>query len=281
MEVRRSSEREAAEVSRVTLTAFGTVLWSARRAGFLLLLSAIVCVGTVYFSPPSRAQDGVPDLSGIWRRDSIRLVPPYMFDDGIVDGVIDGFKNPILKPWTAEILMQKSLNEANGRIAANVMATCWPYGVPGVFDVRGIQILKLPDEILIIYVIDHQARQIPLNVAHANPVEPSWYGDSVAHFEGETLVVDTIGFHNRPEAMVDAYGTPVSDALHVVERYRVVDGGANLQVEVAVEDPNVFQKPWSMLVEYYTDDMKLREAPCAENNRDLPDLMPIAETPDF
>lgn len=232
-------------------------------------------------SPPSRAQDGVVDFSGIWRRDSFRLVPPYMFDDGITDGVVDGFNNPILKPWTAEILMQKSHNEANGRIAANVMAACWPYGVPGVFDVRGIQIMQLPDEVLIIYVIDDQVRQIPLNVGHSNPLEPSWYGDSVAHFEGDTLVVDTVGFHGRPEAMVDAYGTPVSEALHVVERYRLINGGKNMEVEVAVEDPNVFQTPWSMLVEYYADDLKLREAPCAENNRDLPELMPTASIPDF
>lgn len=268
-------------MSRVGLAAFGTVSGSARRAVFLLVLSAIFCVGTVGYSPPSLAQDGVPDLSGIWRRESFRLVPPFMFDDGVVDGVIDGFDNPILKPWTAEILMQKSHNEANGRVAANTMASCWPYGVPGIFDVRGIQILQLPDEVLIIYVIDHQVRQIPLNVAHANPVEPSWYGDSVAHFEGDTLVVDTVGFYDRPEAMVDAYGTPVTEALHVVERYRLIDDGANLEVDVYVEDPNVFQTSWSMTVEYYSDDVKLREAPCAENNRDLPELMPTAEQPDF
>ncbi len=81
--------------------------------------------------------------------------------------------------------------------------------------------------------------------------------------------------------MVDAYGTPVTEALHVVERYRLIDDGANLEVDVYVEDPNVFKTSWSMTVEYYSDDVPLREAPCAENNRDLPELMPTATEPDF
>jgi hypothetical protein len=247
----------------------------------VLLLSALLASSVLTFSIPSYGQDGVPDFGGIWRRDSFRLVPPYMFDDAVDQGVVDGLKNPILRPWTAEILMEKSHSENNGRIYANVMGTCWPYGVPGIFDVRAIQILQLPDEIKIIYVIDHQTRHIPLNKPHQNPVEPSWYGDSVAHFEGEILVVDTIGFHAKPAAMVDAYGTPVSDALHVVERYRVLNDGAALEVEVSVEDPNIFRTPWSMTVGYYGDDVRLREAPCAENNREWPDLMPMAEKPDF
>jgi hypothetical protein len=248
----------------------------------LPLFCALVFASVFNFSLPSYGQDGSSALSGIWRRDAFRLIPPYMYDDGgFEQGVVDGFKNPILKPWTAEILMEKAYSENNGRIYANVMGTCWPYGVPGIFDVRGIQILQLPDEIKIVYNIDHQSRHIPLNKPHAKPVEPSWYGDSVAHFEGEMLVVDTIGFHAKPQAMVDAYGTPVSEGLHVVERYSVERNGTQLLVHITVEDPNVFKTPWSMTVEYYADDTKLREAPCAENNREWPDLMPIAEKPDF
>lgn len=247
----------------------------------MFLFTAIVGVGTLSFYSPGYSQASITDFSGIWRRDAFRLVPPYMFDDTIVQGVVDGFENPILRPWTAEILMEKSHSENNGRIYANTMGTCWPYGVPGIYDVNGIQILQLADEILIIYDIDHQLRQIPLNVPHAVPIEPSWYGDSVAHFEGETLVIDTVGFHEAPQAMVDAYGTPVSDALHVVERYTIINNGENLVADILVEDPNVFKTPWSMTVEYYADDQKLREARCAENNRAWPYLMPIAEVPDF
>ncbi len=268
-------------MSRIAPTARASQFGRAHRVVSVLLLAVIVGVGTFPFSLPGYGQDSVTDFSGIWRRDAFRLVPPYMFDDTIVQGVVDGFENPILRPWTAEILMEKSYSESNGRIYANTMGTCWPYGVPGLYDVRGIQILQLPDEILIIYQIDHQIRQIPLNVPHADPVEPSWYGDSVAHFEGDTLVIDTIGFHEAPQAMVDAYGTPVSEALHVVERYSLINDGENLVAEILVEDPNVFKTPWSMTVEYYADDQKLREAPCAENNREWPYLMPTAEVPDF
>lgn len=268
-------------MSRNVAAALTPLLRSARGVALLLLLVTVAGAGIFSFSLPGYGQNGARDFSGIWRRDAFRLIPPYMFDDTIVQGVVDGFENPILKPWTAEILMEKSHSENNGRIYANVMGTCWPYGVPGIFDVNGIQILQLPDEVLIIYEISHQVRQIPLNVAHADPVEPSWYGDSVAHFEGDTLVVDTIGFHEKPQAMVDAYGTPVSEALHVVERYSLINEGENLVVEVLVEDPIVFQTPWSMTVDYYANTRKLREAPCAENNREWPYLMPIAELPDF
>ena len=81
--------------------------------------------------------------------------------------------------------------------------------------------------------------------------------------------------------MIDDYGTPVSDALHVVERYRVLEDGNRLQVHFTVEDQNIFRKPWSMTLYYSADDTVLEERRCAENNRDFPELMPIAETPDF
>ena len=270
-------------MSRIIIASFASASASggARRAVLLQLLPIILGLAVLCLSLPSYAQDGVPAFSGIWRKDAFRFVPPYMFDYGDDQGVIDGFNNPFLQPWTAELLTEKQHSERNGRIYPNASSTCWPNGVPGVFGVRHIQILQLPDEIKIIYVNDHQVRQIALNQPHATPVESSWYGDSVAHFEGDTLVVDTTGFYAKPQAMVDDYGTPVSDALHVVERYSVQDEGTQLQVQVTVEDPNIFKKPWSMTVDYYADDAMLREARCAENNRDWLELVPMAERPDF
>ena len=62
-----------------------------------------------------------------------------------------------------------------------------------------------------------------MNQAHPSHVKPSWYGDSVGHFEGDTLVVDTVGFKVGPVSMADRFGTPHTEALHVVERYQLVD----------------------------------------------------------
>jgi hypothetical protein len=83
--------------------------------------------------------------------------------------------------------------------------------------------LQQPHQITILYTTDHEVRHVRLNEAHPTQIKPSWYGDSVGHYEGDTLVIDTVGFKLGPFAMVDIYGTPYTEALHVVERYRLID----------------------------------------------------------
>jgi hypothetical protein len=88
----------------------------------------------------------------------------------------------------------------------------------------GVQILQLPDEISFLYLRDHEFRRVLMNRPHPAEVTPSWYGDSVGYYEGDTLVIDTVGVKtDRPLAMLDMYGTPYTQALHVVERYRLID----------------------------------------------------------
>jgi hypothetical protein len=86
-----------------------------------------------------------------------------------------------------------------------------------------MQMLQQPDKVTILYSNDHEVRHVRLNQPHPPRVTPSWYGDSVGHYEGDTLVIDTVGVKIGPFAMVDMYGTPHSPALHVVERYRLLD----------------------------------------------------------
>jgi hypothetical protein len=86
-----------------------------------------------------------------------------------------------------------------------------------------MQMLQQPDKITIMYLQDHEFRQVRMNQPHPPHVTLSWYGDSVGHYEGNTLVIDTVGVKLGPFAMVDMYGTPYSDALHVVERYQLLD----------------------------------------------------------
>jgi len=96
--------------------------------------------------------------------------------------------------------------------------------VPYIFFQIGVQLLQQPDKITILYLRDHEVRRVRMNESHPAHVTPSWYGDSIGHYEGDTLVIDTVaGRSDRPYAMVDMYGTPYSSALHVVERYRLVD----------------------------------------------------------
>ncbi len=87
------------------------------------------------------------------------------------------------------------------------------------------------DEVTLIYLDDQKVRHVRLNAPHPSSVKPTWQGDSIGHYEDDTLVIDTIGFKVGPLSMVDLYGTPHSEALHVIERYRLIDGEAAKQAQ--------------------------------------------------
>jgi hypothetical protein len=95
---------------------------------------------------------------------------------------------------------------------------------------------------------NHQIRHIYLNVPHSRNAKPSWFGESVGHYEGDTLVIDTIGITTR--TFVDDYQTPHSNKLHVVERFRLVDGGKGMEVSLHVEDEGAFTTPWNAIQRY-------------------------------
>jgi hypothetical protein len=135
---------------------------------------------------------------------------------------------------------------------------------------------------------DFQLRRVYLNQKHSANPTPSWYGESVGHYEnGDTLVVDTIGLNDK--TYVDNYRTPHTTQLHVVERFQIVDGGNALDVKVRVEDPGAFTMPWNAVQHYRRDqrpgEVPLHEMVCAENNEDHfnQGLVPIprADKPDF
>jgi len=92
--------------------------------------------------------------------------------------------------------------------------------------------------VLIIYAGNQEIRRVYLNVPHTRNPKPSWYGESVGHYEGDMLIVDTIG--TNAKTYVDNYRTPHTEKLHVVERYRLVDGGNILEANISVEDPDTF-----------------------------------------
>jgi len=161
-----------------------------------------------------------------------------------------------------------------------------------------MQMLQQADKITILYWYDHEVRHVRMNQSHPARVTPSWYGDSVGHYEGDTLVIDTVGIRVGPFAMVDMYGTPHSPALHVVERYRLLDyeaakiaeergqrelsrfgrdpglarnpdyKGRGLQLDFTVEDEGVFTTPWSASISYRRPLGQWPEMVCAENTDD-------------
>src|SRR5262249_44143686 len=136
--------------------------------------------------------------------------------------LVGDYTNPILKPWAADLLKKRGEGEINGVLSPTTYNQCWPQGVPFIFFIYGLHMLQQPDKIIIFYFSD-QFRQVRMNQQRPAHVISSWHGDSVGYYEGDTLVIDTIGIKaDRPFAMVDMYGTPHTEALHVVERYRLV-----------------------------------------------------------
>jgi hypothetical protein len=224
-------------------------------------------------------------------------------------------KSPILKPAAADMVRRRNESQARGVDVPTPSNQCLPMAVPYIFRVQGLQVIQKKDEVMLIYMQDHQVRHVRLAAAHPAKVTPSWWGDSIGHYEGDALVVDTIGFRVGPASAVDQYGAPFSEALHTVERYRLISyeeakaaqdrivrengpvateqaasidpnyRGEGLQVQVTVEDKNFFTTTWGAAATYRKAGTPWVENVCAENpheyyaNKDTP--VPTATRPDF
>ena len=194
--------------------------------------------------------------------------------------------NIILQPSTKDALRKANERALSGQIIAVPKERCIPVGVPAflLYPATPVYFLQTPNEVVMIWMQDHQVRRIRLNEQHAANPRTEWFGDSVGHYEGDTLVVDTIGL--SPRTYVDNYFTPHTAELHVVERFRMIEGGRTLEVKVHVEDPGAFTMPWNAIQLYRRmDNGPMVETVCAENNGDHFDhdigAIPTAERPDF
>ena len=195
--------------------------------------------------------------------------------------------NPILKPWAVEQMRKANDEVLNGKVPYVARERCWPAGVPAFVLEPPFNItifIQTAKEILIVHQQDYQFRHIYLNVPHSAHPKPSWTGESVGHYEGGELVVDTIGFNDK--TFVDNYRTPHTDKMHVVERFRLLDGGKILEDLITVDDPGAFNMPWSAVQHWSRNNRgPIEEISCAENNEELfgYDVRPIpqAAKPDF
>jgi hypothetical protein len=196
---------------------------------------------------------------------------------------IADLSNPNLKPWVKEHMKKDNEEVLAGKIAFTARSSCRAAGVPGFMAYGGVSpvyFVQTPKQVWMIYSGDQQVRRVYLDVPHSANPKPSWYGESVGHYEGDTLVIDTIGQNTK--TVVDPYRTPHTEKLHVVERWRMVDGGQAMEVTFTVEDPDAFYEPWSGTRRYRRVQQEYLEEVCAENNQHLFDYhIPVANTPDF
>ena len=195
--------------------------------------------------------------------------------------------NPILRPWAVEQMKKANDDVLAGKVPYITRERCWPAGVPGFTVYTRVQALyfyQTPTKVTLVSELNHQPRHIYLNVPHSRNPKPSWYGESVGHYEGDELVVDTIGLNDK--TFVDNYRTPHTDQIHVVERFKIIEDGKTLQAIVTVDDPGAFNMPWTAIQRWRrVADRPLSELICAENNLNFFNYavvpIPQADKPDF
>ena len=258
-----------------------------RLAAGILTLAACGATAVLAAAP----QAGIPDFSSAdkaWVRVGIPFLDPatrkilfehpdYKFATREVDAqgresngrvnVVE-WRDPNFKPWVAEKMKAIADEALKDIIRPTPQASCWPGGTPGqmIFN-EPMFILQTPEKVTLLYQRDHFVRHIYMNVPHSKNPKPSWFGESVGRYEGDELVVDTIGFNDKAD--LDNWGTPHSDALHVTERYKMVEGGKGLHVTFTVEDSKAFNKPWNGVAIFRQVKGPIIEAACAENNFDF------------
>jgi hypothetical protein len=176
--------------------------------------------------------------------------------------------NPILQPWAVEEMRKANEEVLAGKVPFRPRESCYPGGVPGflVYNLAfADRFLQTAKQVTIINPGGPELRRIYLDVPHSAQVTPSWYGESVGHYEGsDTMVVDTIGITTK--AFVDNYRTPHTDRLHVVERFKLT-GRDQIEVLITVDDPGAFTMPWSAIQRFRREQPgRMEEAICAENN---------------
>src|SRR5258708_5824198 len=223
--------------------------------------------GTAWITPNGGELIAVPGSPGPLHQD-----PAYPFV-GNGQGKqptyrIADLSNPNLKQWAKDVMKKDNDEVLAGKIAFTARQSCMPAGVPGYMLFGGpFYFVQSPKEVLILFEGDQQIRRISLDVPHSAKPKPSWYGESVGHYEGDTLVVDTIGLNDKTS--VDNYRTPHTEKLHVAERWKLTDGGKVLEVNIRMEDPDAFNEPWSAIRRYRRVQQELLGEVRAENQQQL------------
>jgi hypothetical protein len=272
-----------------------------------------------WFEPPASGPGPITNLSRwpVQRAQplggSLNL-PPSKEGIANYDQLVGDYKSPILQPWAAAVVKRFGEISLSGVTYPNPANQCWPFPMPFIYKQFALQMMQQPDRITMLYN-GQQLRWVRLNQPHPASLKPSWQGDSVGHYEGDTLVVDTVGVRtDHPYAMIDLFGTPYTAKLHIVERYRLrtyeeVEDALErnrkenwlfngdvwtrqrnskfLQLHVTIEDEGVFTTPWTATLTYAPGPAQIGEGVCAENRHEYfrgesaEANVPSAEKPDF
>jgi len=220
---------------------------------------------------PAPKLNGKPDLSGLWQR-------PYTPDmtatarDGKTQVADPGVTEPDpskkgqkMLPFTA---WGKQQWDAYDAAKGDYTGSCLPFGLMRSMNSPDpIQIMQSDQYVALLYEQNTWFKVIPIDGRPHRDQEPTWFGDSVGHWEGDTLVVDTINFNGKTR--LDTNGHPHSDQLHIIEKFTRTDLG-HIAYEVTIDDPKTYTRPWkNTRIFNLRPDWQIMEYSCEENNKDF------------
>src|SRR5262245_15210524 len=231
-------------------------LASRRGLAAMLCIGALVCtIGAAALAQRvGPAKNAIPDLASVdfawlavgadWRdppagtgHGPIKPDPDHPFHSN-VDGPgqvtirLGDYRDPVLKPWAAAQMLASNEEAISGKrqVPFAAQARCWPGGVPGqlLYPAEPFYFIQTPKEVWMIWQRDHMVRRIYLTDKHSESVTPSWFGESIGHYENGDLVVDTIGL-STTNSYIDNFRTPHTEKEHVVERFKLSADGKMLE----------------------------------------------------
>ncbi len=256
----------------------GVEIKSVRKSMMLCGLAAAMAMFAV--APAVRAQTAEPppgplaeptkdprDFTGIWQIRGYAIRYP----------VVGGGEAPYL-PWAAAEAKRRGDAQKAGTPIADSTAQCLPSGSPRIWGAPyPIKILQTPKEVIVLHEVQHLFSFIFLNEEHPKELDPTFHGHSVGHWEGDTLVVDTVAL--KADTLINEAGDPHTDKLHVTMRWKKINDGKALENVVTIDDPGAYSKPWSIRFEYqWKPEIRFMEYICEENNRnDIVDGVVVAK----
>ena len=235
-----------------------------------VVAGAVYLAGSLSFSPMAQAEppNFAPNRNVGWYAYNRLFIPPasgagpvqqdparpYVSNDEFrvtgrqpTERVAD-LGSPILQPWARDVVRKRNEAVLSGRLIGTPTASCWPKGVTGFLlspMTQPMFFIQGPKEVVMILTSFSDVRHVHLTDKHFADGKISWYGESIGRYEGDTLVVDTVGLDDR--TWVDGFATPHTTQLHVIERYHLIEDGKVLEVNIHVEDPGAFTMPWDAI----------------------------------
>jgi hypothetical protein len=294
--------------------------WEMRKSVFVSASLAVLSVASaVAYGWAAPAQTPVPELGGrelgwivnFWDfqldpppgsgHGPMKTDPAYPYVSQIQNGgqvratkgeyqiAIVDTKDPILKPWAAKQMQETNDELLNGtrKLPYRAQSRCFPGGIPDqLLFLEPLYFIQTKEKVVMLWQRNTFARHIRLGGSHPANVTPSWFGDSVGHYEnGDTLVIDTVGLSTK-NSYIDSFRTPHSEKLHVVERFTIAPDKKSITGIITVEDPDTFNGPLTLKQVWRRSETEIVESVCAaDGGVEYFDLnlhpIPEADTPDF